>query len=658
MMLRFRDLNLNHSVQVFGDSGMDSLKQEMLKHEFIFRNQVKELHHLYWTQKKLMNEFQLKMFNSHPPSCSSLVALTGSKDSEDKRSAFLISSQAMEMWNSLSPNVGALGEFKGHSLGVLKNQEIDFNLHFPADDFIRGDSKNHLAFCHPRISQVHFTVDGSLGGFNEENSLYNSSIKGKKTIDMEESVVLKYHDTPDMDFSDSFRAPMLIDADLFGSNTRIPCGQVSLSILENQMHQMPSAIHLNEENDGRMQEHKPVFSPFGLDSSCVTTSANQPRRKHLASPILFDLNEPFKHDEQTNSCPVVDSIEHNLISSANTAVKTSCDTRGVNSLDSKLDLNIKTDSDDSSRNSAGMTFDCHIPEECCEKTMQGSTDSYQVFACINTVSVSSMNLSKQVKDDVGSLPDNLQSTAHSDIDIKGQDSNVTSSNSTNLPQTVINRDLITKPANNELSEEDTSSSHEAQVLNAHSRKDVCSSLERSADDSTTTQLSYPQNNCSYVGKFKPEEHGAAVSAAAKILIDISLGCSTIPIEPTDVFPVLEPESNDISSLPQYSSDSFECMTLQLSEVQSEDHCSAVNLPRVSETGRNGSGLRLRRGRGFRDFQKEILPGLLTLSRHEICEDLQNIGHKRRRIVSTNARNSWFVPVKSRRSKLPSGRRRR
>ncbi|KAF6171750.1 hypothetical protein GIB67_007271 [Kingdonia uniflora] len=78
-------------------------------------------------------------------------------------------------------------------------------------------------------------------------------------------------------------------------------------------------------------------------------------------------------------------------------------------------------------------------------------------------------------------------------------------------------------------------------------------------------------------------------------------------------------------------DYFEFMTLNLTDTTEKEYsCGWVpENPEVEETG-TGSGLLLarrrrgqaRRGRQKRDFQRDILPGLVTLSRHEVTEDIQ------------------------------------
>lgn len=89
--------------------------------------------------------------------------------------------------------------------------------------------------------------------------------------------------------------------------------------------------------------------------------------------------------------------------------------------------------------------------------------------------------------------------------------------------------------------------------------------------------------------------------------------------------------NDGSSLEGF--DYFESMTLQLTETKEEEYMPKPLVPenfKVEEAAttllpnrpRKGQA---RRGRQRRDFQRDILPGLASLSRHEVTEDLQTFG---------------------------------
>ncbi|KAJ8760943.1 hypothetical protein K2173_021981 [Erythroxylum novogranatense] len=80
-------------------------------------------------------------------------------------------------------------------------------------------------------------------------------------------------------------------------------------------------------------------------------------------------------------------------------------------------------------------------------------------------------------------------------------------------------------------------------------------------------------------------------------------------------------------------DYFESMTLNLIETTEEDYTPKPLVPEnlnLKETGtttpptRNRKG-QARRGRQRRDFQRDILPSLASLSRHEVTEDIQIFG---------------------------------
>ncbi|XP_039044686.1 uncharacterized protein LOC120184236 isoform X2 [Hibiscus syriacus] len=116
---------------------------------------------------------------------------------------------------------------------------------------------------------------------------------------------------------------------------------------------------------------------------------------------------------------------------------------------------------------------------------------------------------------------------------------------------------------------------------------------------------------------------------------------------------------DESSLEEI--DYFESMVLELAETKEEDFMPKPLVPeniKAEETGitsllttgtQKGQG---RRGRQRRDFRRDILPGLASLSRHEVTEDLQTFGWLMR---ATG--HSWQSGL-TRRNGTRSGRRRR
>ncbi|POO03449.1 hypothetical protein TorRG33x02_006540 [Trema orientale] len=80
-------------------------------------------------------------------------------------------------------------------------------------------------------------------------------------------------------------------------------------------------------------------------------------------------------------------------------------------------------------------------------------------------------------------------------------------------------------------------------------------------------------------------------------------------------------------------DYFESMILNLTETKEEDYMPEPLVPKNLNLEETGTSLlsnrprkgQARRGRQRRDFQRDILPGLASLSRHEVTEDLQTFG---------------------------------
>ncbi|KAL8532445.1 hypothetical protein ACS0TY_008881 [Phlomoides rotata] len=108
-------------------------------------------------------------------------------------------------------------------------------------------------------------------------------------------------------------------------------------------------------------------------------------------------------------------------------------------------------------------------------------------------------------------------------------------------------------------------------------------------------------------------------------------------------------------------DDFEAMTLQLAETREEDYMPTPFVPENQETGgSNALATRSRRGhsrrgRQRRDFQRDILPGLTSLSRHEVTEDLQTFGGLMR--ATGHSWNSGFNRRNGTRNGGGRGRRR-
>lgn len=119
----------------------------------------------------------------------------------------------------------------------------------------------------------------------------------------------------------------------------------------------------------------------------------------------------------------------------------------------------------------------------------------------------------------------------------------------------------------------------------------------------------------------------------------------------------EHDSISKADQPECSIDSFASTVLKMPDCNTDDYCVSSNPYEIIETDKKDSGIKLRRGRRLKDFQKEILPSLPSLSRQEICEDIRIMEgairsreYKRYRSKVSNEQ-SWFTPVRSRRSRL-------
>ncbi|XP_047089139.1 dentin sialophosphoprotein-like [Lolium rigidum] len=106
------------------------------------------------------------------------------------------------------------------------------------------------------------------------------------------------------------------------------------------------------------------------------------------------------------------------------------------------------------------------------------------------------------------------------------------------------------------------------------------------------------------------------------------------------------DDREASDEPQVSLDSFEEGVMNLEQMRDDADSIPVRAP---DKDGPSCGIKLKRGRGMRDFQREILPGLVSLARHEICDDLHAIGYELRK---TRRRNPGDKYAPSTRSRLP------
>ncbi|KAL2472471.1 Uncharacterized protein Adt_40607 [Abeliophyllum distichum] len=174
-------------------------------------------------------------------------------------------------------------------------------------------------------------------------------------------------------------------------------------------------------------------------------------------------------------------------------------------------------------------------------------------------------------------------------------------------------------------------------------------VEFSGDSDLKSQLSDQE-------KRKAAEHDKTVKRGAMTLIYFSLQCLA---GDQDCIPGAnngKDIDNDEKDIPQCSSDSFESLVLKQLESSVDDYCVSSAAPfDLNGSDETDYAKKLKRGRRMKDFQKEILPTLASLSRQEICEDIRILqgairSREYKKFRSKNDSRDDLPPVRSRRSR--------
>lgn len=118
------------------------------------------------------------------------------------------------------------------------------------------------------------------------------------------------------------------------------------------------------------------------------------------------------------------------------------------------------------------------------------------------------------------------------------------------------------------------------------------------------------------------------------------------------------DGNKMKMIPQSSIDSYESLVLKLEESIMDEDSATSKAFEINELDQKENVIKLRRGRRLKDFQKDILPTLSSLTRDEIWEDINILEgvirsreYKRLQKAKTSKGENWFTPVRSKRSKV-------
>lgn len=192
-----------------------------------------------------------------------------------------------------------------------------------------------------------------------------------------------------------------------------------------------------------------------------------------------------------------------------------------------------------------------------------------------------------------------------------------------------------------------------QFSGTHKHYDVLETLSggiQRSTDSSELKLNYED-----LEKEESDEVDILIQKAAESLIHISLES---PARYKD-FSTRDGASNEMENdeiqRPKCRSDFYELITLKLTESCADDLSVSSKPPDVNFTDKIDYGFKLRRGSRLKDFQKDILPGLASLSRHEIREDINILEgvlrsrEYRKMRAELGDGQSWFTPTRSKRS---------
>ncbi|KAJ0248088.1 T284 protein [Hirschfeldia incana] len=141
------------------------------------------------------------------------------------------------------------------------------------------------------------------------------------------------------------------------------------------------------------------------------------------------------------------------------------------------------------------------------------------------------------------------------------------------------------------------------------------------DPSCRTRLEFPATEVSPENECcnEEEEFSDVIQMAAESLVHLS----AVSYQDQESKHVSSSQDQDMECC---SCDSYELHTLGIREtnIEEEFSVSSTALHEINNITRDNNkefGLKLRRGRRMKNFQKEILPSLTSLSRHEIREDI-------------------------------------
>ncbi|KAG6491870.1 hypothetical protein ZIOFF_046809 [Zingiber officinale] len=721
MASRRGDLNLNLTPPPeYGEHVKEGLKYAMLQHEILFKHQVRELHRLYWTQKRLMNEVRWSRTNSvhdEVPVVDLVEFVSDSSDeivnasTEETRSGtyqYAFSTRHVKVNFSTT-------EAKVNKASELKVVE-DAN----------KKKKTHSQATASYIPSLKIRMLNESGCTPLEKFLHTENLTNKwrniKFInsDVEKNYLEKImlFDAFSFVFASISWFSAYLKVDQHTVLERYVCHGISvvessINFLADRLEEHGGSQFVNSSTEKQRSKYKLTFIDLniaqddefvnGFPDSVESSTSPSPKStiilpgadlsvsnveysKGLTSMVQPGFLSPdLRNSSQRNASSLHHDIKVSRPCSAQTSVQTS---------DAIYHMNYQGVDDEFLRSSIKS------PEACCNDLVESISNAHGIITQHAADVPIIEELCKPGKGSTFSLLDQpIISDSRSMVPIScsyfENDCLHAPAESTNLPPNTGR--LEEKMLHKEESEEDTLSSH-AKVAHGEQQdepesRDVtennhfeCTSengcvakhvvVSNSANSAIELDLVVPENipsneippfeesepflgiedrTCHFCTS-QPKEYldqrltqvplmDHIVAKAAKTLVSISSKKPLYTVDRLMSNRKIESESEQGMDQPQ-SSDSFETITLKLKEIR-DDGSSVCDKLIDKDSRKDGSGYRLRRG--LRDFQKDILPGIVSLSRHEICEDLYAIKYELNQ-SSRISEGNCLIPIRSRRSR--------
>ncbi|KAI3453526.1 hypothetical protein Pfo_010189 [Paulownia fortunei] len=682
------ELNLELGID---DSLRKSLTQTMLNQEEIFTNQVLELHRLYQIQKIMMKEIDLEVSGGFDFREESLHSFGGPFSKNLK-----YESLAKEMKLSEVPMMCLSRSMKNyclpeHRIACLKRQQRPLDLELPASCYINDSEEllNESYGCVAPEVSVNMKYHEDKVFPSEELKLYlridgESWQKGRGNKIWEDKIV---------------RSPSQYTISLDGS-TETSCGGDLSDIPElgYATHVYSGAKHVFESSgsfrsksaafdrisrihsltDGKpfLQGKKHFNEGVGQchgDLSCSNLSA---RRRLFASHEVgqLDLNKALPDESSVHSiedwitypskCTFSGEVGEYGEGTFLTALQLREPNNNCFNEPSALDQQdltnstvITSSSNDTSERICGSTM-CAVDFVSICGPPSDTTDP----------GVLSRNFKPKNAAFSVLLPDrNHQKISVSDVNAKNskEDTMYLRYSSQELVEgTDSNRSRVSCKFDWIIEDKSSNINTTKCVMFQNSESSLVAKkhFQQNVVPSSNSEMKYQSSNQK---KDELAEVDSMVKKGAVSLIFFSLEClarnqDCIP-EATNTHQICNVERD----VPQSSSESYESIVLKQPECSVDDYCESSTPFELNGLDEKDHSIKLKRGRRMKDFQKEILPSLASLSRHEICEDIKimEVAIRSREYKKygskTTSRSDCFssVRMKSRRSRLSCASRR-